>query len=225
MDTLHNPSGDSFPRNPNYSWKYKEYQKDGQQFGVGVSGGGAAILLVMNRLIKGLGDDVGLLILCLQAWYLDDGTIVGDTLVVKEVLELIMDDFPRCGLHLNVDKTKVFWPKEDPRSSLKKRVAKTIGFMDTVAKINDPQCELLLFRACTGIYKLYFAMCTCPPRFFESAQRSFYMALHSALERIVTAFGPGFSDWKWRLAILPLAFVGLGVYCACDVLKYAFRAS
>nr|GEZ01851.1 putative reverse transcriptase domain-containing protein [Tanacetum cinerariifolium] len=71
----------------------------------------------------------------------------------------------------------------------------------------------------------YMAMCTCPPRFFESAQCSFYMALHSALERIVTAFGPGFGDWKWRLATLPLAFVGLGVYCACDVLKYAFRAS
>ncbi|GJT70041.1 hypothetical protein Tco_1029327 [Tanacetum coccineum] len=25
---------------------------------------------------------------------------------------------PGCGLHLNVDKTKVFWPKEDPRSRL-----------------------------------------------------------------------------------------------------------
>nr|GEW64634.1 hypothetical protein [Tanacetum cinerariifolium] len=51
-------------------------------------------------------------------WYLDDGTIVGDTLVVEKVLELIIKDGPRCRLHLNFDKTKVFWPKEDPRSRL-----------------------------------------------------------------------------------------------------------
>nr|GEV20514.1 reverse transcriptase domain-containing protein [Tanacetum cinerariifolium] len=72
-----------------------------------------------------------------------------------------------------------------------KRVAKTIGLMDAVAKINDPQCELLLLRACTGISKLYFAMRTCSPRVFEMAQRSFDVALRCALERIVTASGPG----------------------------------
>nr|GEZ79847.1 hypothetical protein [Tanacetum cinerariifolium] len=33
-------------------------------------------------------------------------------------LELIMEDGPRRGLHLIVDKTKVFCPKEDPRSKL-----------------------------------------------------------------------------------------------------------
>ncbi|GJW32756.1 hypothetical protein Tco_0052788 [Tanacetum coccineum] len=44
-----------------------------------------------------------------------------------------------------------------------KRVAKTIMLMNAVAKINDPQCELLLLRAYTGISELYFAMRTCPP--------------------------------------------------------------
>ena len=56
--------------------------------------------------------------LCLHAWYLDDGTIIGDTLVVGKVLDLIMVDGPSFGLHLNVDKTEVFWPTEDPRSRL-----------------------------------------------------------------------------------------------------------
>ncbi|GKB86694.1 RNA-directed DNA polymerase, eukaryota [Tanacetum coccineum] len=46
------------------------------------------------------------------------GTIIEDTLVVGKILELIMEDGPRCGLHLNVDKTEVYWPKEDPRSRL-----------------------------------------------------------------------------------------------------------
>ncbi|GKA78787.1 reverse transcriptase domain-containing protein [Tanacetum coccineum] len=97
--------------------------------------------------------------------------------------------------------------------------------MDAVAKINDPQCEMLLVRACTGISKLYFAMRTCLPRVFESVQCSFDVALRSALERIVTTYGPGFSDWQWRLSTLPFAFGGLGIYSTGDVLNYAFFAS
>ncbi|GKC31076.1 hypothetical protein Tco_1038370, partial [Tanacetum coccineum] len=68
-------------------------------------------------------------------------------------------------------------------------------------------------------------MRTCLPHFFESAHRSFDVALRSFLECIVTAYGPGFGDWKWRLATLPFAFGGLGVYSAGDVLNYAFLAS
>ncbi|GKE80720.1 hypothetical protein Tco_1550720 [Tanacetum coccineum] len=68
-----------------------------------------------------------------------------------------------------------------------KRVSKTIRLLDAVAKINDPQCELLLIRACARISKLYFVMRTCPPRVFESAQLAFDMSLRSALERISAA--------------------------------------
>ncbi|GKF87081.1 hypothetical protein Tco_0257958, partial [Tanacetum coccineum] len=77
-----------------------------------------------------------------------------------------------------------------------KRVAKSIELMDVIAKLNDPQCELLLLRASTGISKLYFAMRTCSPHVFVRAQHSFDMALRFSLERIVTAFGPGFGDWQ-----------------------------
>ncbi|GJT74237.1 hypothetical protein Tco_1040962 [Tanacetum coccineum] len=157
---------------------------------------------------------------------LDDGTIIGDTLVVGEVLKVITEDGPCRGLHLNVDKTEVFLPKEDPRSRfagvfppnivrplhdvkllgapasadidfsselVMKRVAKSIELMDVVAKINDPQCELLLLRACAGISKLYFSMHTCSPLIFKRAQHSFDATLRFDLERIVTASGPGFN--------------------------------
>ncbi|XP_071700272.1 uncharacterized protein [Rutidosis leptorrhynchoides] len=162
------------------------------------------------------------------------------------------------GLHLNVEKTEIFWPTEDPRSRqvgvfppniarplngvkllgapatsdlgfsselVMQRVTKSIALMDKVAKLDDPQCELLLLRACTGVSKLYFTLRTCPPSIFKAAQRAFDEALRSSLERIVTASGPGFGDWQWRLATLPFAFGGLGVYSAGDVRHYAFLAS
>ncbi|GKD19737.1 putative reverse transcriptase domain-containing protein, partial [Tanacetum coccineum] len=71
--------------------------------------------LVLHPLICKIKDSFSL---SLHAWYLNDGTIIGDTLVVGKVLELIMKDGPRRGLHLNVNKTEVFWPREDPRSRL-----------------------------------------------------------------------------------------------------------
>nr|GEV41415.1 hypothetical protein [Tanacetum cinerariifolium] len=54
-----------------------------------------------------------------------------------------------------------------------KRVTKTIGLLDAIAKINVPQCELLLLRSCAGISRLYFTMRTCPPRVFELATLPF----------------------------------------------------
>ncbi|GJV15019.1 transposase, MuDR [Tanacetum coccineum] len=97
-----------------------------------------------------------------------------DTMVVWKVLELIMEDGLGCGMHLNVDKTEVFSQRKTLEAGLQlvmKRVAKTIRLMDAIAKINDPQCELLLLRSCAGISRLYFTMRTCLPRVFESAQR------------------------------------------------------
>ncbi|GJW44289.1 hypothetical protein Tco_0073088 [Tanacetum coccineum] len=285
------------------------------QFGVGVSGGGEAILHVVNRLIENQGDDVGLSMLlvdfknafnmvdrevmlqevhlhcpsisrwwsfvtlaqldCImgntpygrtKAWYMEDGTIIGDTLVVgklelqvrcstlyfSEYIDRLRSNdlsylfaaiyFGGVTLHLNVDKMEVFWPKEDPRSRLAgvfppnisrpshgvklmggpasvdfdfsselvmKRVANSIKLMDDVAKINDPQCELLLLRSCVGVSKLYFAMCTCSHRVFQRIQRSFDAALQSSQERIETASGHGFGDWNGGLPHFPLHLGGL----------------
>ncbi|GKD18350.1 hypothetical protein Tco_1207508 [Tanacetum coccineum] len=201
---------------------------DGLQFSVGVPGGVRLFFMLLIVWLRIVGDDIGLSMLlvdfqnafnlvdrkvmleevCLHcpaisrwAWYLDDGTIIGDTLVVGKVLKLITEDGPCCGLHLNVDKTELFWPKEDPKSSCYS-FGHVRGFLN------------------------YTLLCAhAIPRVFESAQLSFDMALRSALERIVTAFGTGFGDWQWRLATLPFAFGGLGVYSAGDVLNYAFIAS
>nr|GEY81061.1 hypothetical protein [Tanacetum cinerariifolium] len=121
---------------------------DGLHFGIGVSRGGKAILHAVNRLIEGSGDDVGLSkFLCIQAWYLDDDTIVGDTFAVGKPKE-----DPRSRLEgvfpYNISQTLHGVMLLDGPASVDfdfsseivmKRVAKTIELMDAVSWINDPQ--------------------------------------------------------------------------------------
>ncbi|GJW59183.1 hypothetical protein Tco_0105914 [Tanacetum coccineum] len=115
---------------------------DDLQFGVVVSGGGEAILHVVNRLIEGRGDDVGLSMLL--AWYLDDGTIIRDTLVVGKVLELIMEYGPSCGLHLNVDKTE--------STSLQTKLLRYSGIVAYVPAFDDAFRAQLPPKSFQGIF-------------------------------------------------------------------------
>ncbi|GJR24060.1 hypothetical protein Tco_0972587 [Tanacetum coccineum] len=155
--------------------------------------------LVLHPLICKIRDSFNL---CLQAWYLDDALLVGLLWLLR--LEGVFPpniSRPLHGVKLLGGPVRV---DVDFGSALvMKRVSKTIGLLDDVSKINDPQCELFLIRACAGVSKLYFAMCTCPPRVFEAAQLSFDMALRSALEPLQTkllrhvglvAYGSTFDD-------------------------------
>nr|GEZ97617.1 hypothetical protein [Tanacetum cinerariifolium] len=196
--------------------------------------------------------------LTLHAWYLDDGIIVGDTLMVAKALDIIKTKGPARGLFLNVDKTGIFWPMEDPRSRVEgfflinisrplngvklfggsvsldegfcqdlalKRVSKTTSLMKAVHKLRDPQCELLLLRNYAGVAKLSYALRTCSPLSLLEAQVQFDQALRDSLEKVVTASGPGFGDWQWRLATLPVKLGGLGILSTGDIIQYAFLAS
>ncbi|XP_026428410.1 uncharacterized protein LOC113324308 [Papaver somniferum] len=51
----------------------------------------------------------------LHAWYLDDGTLIGDTMEVSKALKIIQDEGPAKGLHLNINKTEIYCPSVDPR--------------------------------------------------------------------------------------------------------------
>ncbi|GJZ11539.1 hypothetical protein Tco_0546298, partial [Tanacetum coccineum] len=220
---------------------------DDLQFSVGVSGGGEAILHTVNRLIEGHGDDVGLSMWnfvtlpqvdctmestpnghakgCSKAWYLDDGTIIGDTLVVGKVLELIMEDGARCGLHLNVDKTEVFWPKEDPRSRLAGVFPPNNAWpLHGVKLLGGPasadfnfSTELVMKRVTKTIELMGITSKINDPQ-------CELLLLH-ACAAYCHCLWAWFGDSKWRLATLPFPFGGLDVYCAGDVLNYAFLTS
>ncbi|GKB89853.1 hypothetical protein Tco_0962125 [Tanacetum coccineum] len=106
-----------------------------------------------------------------------------------------------------------------------KRVSKTISLMEAIYKLHDRQCELLLLHNCVGVAKLSYALMTCSPLSLLEAQVEFDQALRASLEKIVTALGPEFGDWQWRLATLPIKLGGLGILSARDIIHYAFLAS
>ncbi|GKC57607.1 hypothetical protein Tco_1085205 [Tanacetum coccineum] len=99
--------------------------------------------LVLHSLICKIRDSFSL---CLHAWYLDDCTFVGDTLVVGKPKE-----DPRSKIE-GVFLPNIVWPLHgvkllsgpasvdfDFSSELvMKRVTKALGLMEAVAKINDP---------------------------------------------------------------------------------------
>ncbi|XP_076928462.1 uncharacterized protein LOC143592430 [Bidens hawaiensis] len=63
--------------------------------------------LVLHPFVHRIRDRCKLLF---HAWYLDDGTIIGDTKEVANALDIIRAEGPRLGLELNVKKTELFWP-------------------------------------------------------------------------------------------------------------------
>lgn len=44
----------------------------------------------------------------LHTWYLDDGTIIGDSEEVAKSLNIIRESGPRLGPELNIQKTEIF---------------------------------------------------------------------------------------------------------------------
>ncbi|XP_052625610.1 uncharacterized protein LOC128132729 [Lactuca sativa] len=68
--------------------------------------------LVLHSLVQKIRDNCKLL---LHAWYLDDGTFIGDSEEVARVLNIIRLHGPGLGLELNIKKTEIFWPSCDGR--------------------------------------------------------------------------------------------------------------
>ncbi|XP_026456101.1 uncharacterized protein LOC113357055 isoform X2 [Papaver somniferum] len=194
----------------------------------------------------------------LQAWYLDDGTLIGDTPMVAKDLKIIQDEGVLRGLRLNIAKTELFWPTPDPKASVASvfppnisrpskgvkllggpvsldaqfngdlvvgRVRKTIALIDAVEKLEDPQGELLLFRNCASVSRLYFTLRTTRPEFISEAQDLFDTRLVQFLRHIITGDGPGYGLLQQRLSTLPFRHGGLGVYTMQDTKHYCFLAS
>nr|GEX07228.1 hypothetical protein [Tanacetum cinerariifolium] len=139
-------------------------------------GGGEAILHAVNRLIEDRGDDVGLSMLLVDFkntfnfvdredldLIMKDGPSSGLHLNADKTEVFLPKEDPRSRLAgifpLNIARplhgVKLLGGPAsvdfDFSSELvMKRLTKTIVLMDMVASINDPQCELMLLRACAA---------------------------------------------------------------------------
>ena len=63
--------------------------------------------LGVKRLVESLSTSTGLL---LNAWYLDDGTLIGSYSAVSAALSILETDGPQIGLHINLSKCALYWP-------------------------------------------------------------------------------------------------------------------
>ena len=168
--------------------------------------------------------------LALNAWYLDDGTLVGPTEDLSAALEIVEREGPSLGLYLNRGKSLLYIPNQcDAAKStlpsdvpvtrggfcllgcpigppsfceevLQARVAKIRECLDVLRDLGDSQLETTLLRSCLALPKLSYALRTCPPSHFSQATSDFDVAIRETLEAIV---GGPISDWSWRKASLP----------------------
>ncbi|GJY77416.1 putative reverse transcriptase domain-containing protein [Tanacetum coccineum] len=64
-------------------------------------------VLILHWLLHKIKDSCKII---LHAWYLDDGTVIGDSEDVARVLDIIKVSGPDLGIEPNIKKTKIFWP-------------------------------------------------------------------------------------------------------------------
>ena len=190
--------------------------------------------------------------LVLNAWYLDDGTLMGSPEDLAAALRIIEDEGPSVGLHLNRAKSLPFIPEESDASlsSLPSdipttrggftllgcpigppsyceevfggRVAKVKSSLGALGDIADSQMETSLLRSCLARPKVSFILRTCPISHIRHSAEEFDNAVHDVLE---TTMGGHMSDWSWLKAFLPSSLGGLNLRSASLHAPAAFLAS
>ena len=174
----------------------------------------------------------------INAWYLDDGTLVGSPSDLSLALSIVEQEGPPRGLRLNRAKSLLFSPSptspisnplppEIPladegfsllgcpigppsfcNAALLKRVEKVSNYLRKLPDLQDSQSESTLLRHCLSLPKILFSLRTCPPGFIKQATDAFDDLIRDSLADI--AGGP-LPEWSWRKASLPCSLGGLGL--------------
>ncbi|GJW46509.1 hypothetical protein Tco_0078155 [Tanacetum coccineum] len=170
--------------------------------------------------------------LLLHAWYLDDGTDIGDSEEVSRVLDIIKVSGPGLGLELNIKKTEIFWPscngmklREGLFPVYIRRPSLGVKLLGgTVSRDADFISGLDMRRAANAVDLMSLLPQLHDPQSELLLLRS-CIGLRGSIENIMVCGGPFFGDLQWSLATLPIRFGGLGLYSAKVVSSYAFVAS
>ena len=188
----------------------------------------------------------------LNAWYLDDGTLVGPPSGLAAALNIVESDGPPRGLHLNRGKSLLFLPSgadaaDSPLPSdipvtrdgfsllgcpvgpaaycervLQSRVTKIEESLNAIHDLGDSQLELTLLRSCLALPKLSYILRTVQPDHIRQAASAFDAAIRTTLQSIL---GRPISEWSWLKSSLPSNRGGINLRRAILHAPAAFIAS
>ena len=166
--------------------------------------------------------------LTLNAWYLDDGILVGSYREIAAALNIIKSDGPPVGLNLNRAKSLLFIPEDadascsplPPEIPITQRGFTLLGcpigpasfceevFLSRVAKVktslgflqdmDDSQMETALLMSCFTFPKVVFPLRTCPPHYIHHALEEFDNCIRESLEAILAGTVPAWSSQLQR---------------------------
>nr|GFA08648.1 putative reverse transcriptase domain-containing protein [Tanacetum cinerariifolium] len=150
-----------------------EYHNDGSFAMLTVDFLNAFNLVDRSALLHEIKDNCKLL---LHAWYLDDGTVIGDSEEVANVLDIIKlrkglfpIDIRRPSSGVKLLGGAVSRDANFISRLAMRRVANAVDLMGLLPLLHDPHSELLLLRSCMGIAKLFFSLRTYQPVHMEEA--------------------------------------------------------
>ena len=130
--------------------------------------------------------------LALNAWYLDDGTLIGPPTDLATALNITECDGPPRGLYLNCSKSLLYIPStcaltplylmtfQSRRRALiflvaqwvhhhivkgyyRPRVGQNRESLTALCDLNDSHMETTLLRSCLALPKFSYVLCTCSP--------------------------------------------------------------
>jgi hypothetical protein len=192
-------------------------------------------------------DDPGLL---WEAWYHDDGILVGDEAAVLSTLSRLRDRFQDLGLHVNLSKCTLWSPQGMVRSPgpvaatdwstphvvlgtpfgsasaeeqfLQGVLGKHERLLQRLVQFPDPQIALSLLRYCLGAQKVNHLL-----RVLWSPHTCAFVSrtagnIRRALEGIL---GRSLPDAAWLQSCLPIRHGGLGIQNPSLTHSAAFLAS
>lgn len=196
-----------------------------------------------ERLIRELGEEA------LSVWYLDDGTIAGPREVVLRAWGIIVEECGFVNLRLKFSKCELFttldgvdfsgFPEEIRRlghdgfellgtpignadfseECVGRRVERISESLEKLSILNDPQCELLLLRACLGMPRFGFALRSVSPSLISGAISEFDLLIDARSESCFGLSLPPLQTIQWPL---PIGLGGAGVIKASTICNAAY---
>lgn len=186
-----------------------------------------------------------------NAWFLDDGVLIGSSAGLRSALTTIEEASEACGLVLGHSKCNLHWqslhsdwslfpdtiqrntdgitllgaPIGSPsyiKAFASKRVEACRQTIHSTFDLQDPQSELILLRACTGVTKIIFLIRTVPPQLIQDELTSFDYHVDEALDHIL---GSPVANDNRKLWSLPFSMGGFGIPRALDLCYSAFTGS